>query len=232
MIMPSSPSAEHCEDDEASILPLDQPDLSNPVYRRHIAFVLADLETPASSTPTSTSTSAADRYFNVVFGSTAANSITTLKNSHDSHSSALRTEQPLCPICHLPLSLPPSENLMKTHECLLAHQLSLPHSHPPSHLPRSNKGLQYLSSYGWDPDSRQGLGTDGKGIRVPIKPNIKADTVGLGVRVNKNRGKEPRPAMLDAGKVRKLEKNDKKQKEKLQREFWGRDDIEKHLGAG
>ena len=222
----------HDEDDEISTSLLNQAYLRNPVHHKPITFVPAACVTLASPASISTSTSAADHYFSVVFGSTAADSTPVSDYLPDTDSAALGTEPLLCPACHLPLPLSTSENTIKPHECLLAHQLSLPHSHPPSHLPRSNKGLQYLSSYGWDPDSRDGLGADGKGIRVPIKPQVKADTAGLGIKINKSRKEKPRPVMLDAGKVRKLEKKDKRQREALQREFWGRDEVEKYLGPG
>ena len=227
--MPSSLPVEHEENDETSTSPLNKAYFSNPVYRRRVTFVPAAPATLAADTPVSTGTFAADRYSSIVFGSTAADTEFT-SNSNDNRSLDPRAESLSCPICHVPLPVSLSETVVKSHECLLAHQLSLPHSHPPSHLPRSNKGLQYLSSYGWDPDSRQGLGADGEGIRVPVKPKVKADTVGLGVSVDKNRTEKPKPVMLDAGKVRKLENKDRKQRQKLEREFWGRDDIEKYLG--
>jgi hypothetical protein len=40
-------------------------------------------------------------------------------------------------------------------------------------------GLRYLTTHGWDPDSRLGLGAKQEGIRIPVKPKEKHDTEGL-----------------------------------------------------
>ena len=61
---------------------------------------------------------------------------------------------------------------------------------------------------------------------------MKSNTSGLGVKVNKDRKEEPKKQMLDARKIRKLGREDKRKKEKLQREFWGRNEVEKYLGPG
>merc|ERR1719160_592997 len=54
----------------------------------------------------------------------------------------------ICETCGLEIKGNP-----KSHEQSLAHQVSLQHSHPPSHLDRSRMGLQTLRSQGWDPDA-------------------------------------------------------------------------------
>jgi hypothetical protein len=99
----------------------------------------------------------------------------------------------------------------------LAHQVCLTHSHPPSHLDRNRKGLAYLSSYGWDPDARVGLGASGQGIQYPIKSKPKDDKLGIGVVLPKeaDRRKKEKVEKLDAGKIRKLHEKDKKKAERL-----------------
>jgi G-patch domain len=156
----------------------------------------------------------------------------------------------ICEICNLPLATSP-ENLTtptrepsgetgdmptkpRPHEASLAHQVCLTHSHPPSHLDRNRKGLAYLSSYGWDPDARVGLGASGQGIQYPIKTKPKDDTLGIGAVLPREaeRRKKEKVEKLDAGKVRKLHEEDKKKAEKLREMFYRNDDVERYLGGG
>ena len=141
----------------------------------------------------------------------------------------------VCTICRLPIQSDENEiaTTSSSHELSLAHQVCAEHSYPPSHLDRDRRGLKYLASYGWDPDSRLGLGASGSGIRVPIKAKAKHDTVGLGVVLPE--GKQKAGMLiekLDAKKVRRLEAKNKKQREKLHQNFYGNDDVEKYLGTG
>ena len=121
----------------------------------------------------------------------------------------------------------------RPHEASLAHQVCLTHSHPPSHLDRNRKGLAYLSSYGWDPDSRQGLGASGEGIRYPIKTRPKDDKMGIGVVLPEeaDRRKKDKIKKLDAGKTRKAYEKDKKKAERLREMFYRNDDVERYLGS-
>jgi hypothetical protein len=124
----------------------------------------------------------------------------------------------------------------------LVHQIALPHSHPPSALDRTRKGLSILQSYGWNPDDRLGLGAQREGILHPVKAKEKRDTVGLGVNLNndepslkkkrKSTGEQKPIERLDAGKIRKLEQNNKKKHERLQTLFYSNDEVDKYLGAG
>jgi hypothetical protein len=153
----------------------------------------------------------------------------------------------VCEICNLPLSPDPvsaghaiptttSQDSVKTrpHEASLAHQVCLPHSHLPSNLDRKRKGLTYLSAYGWDPDSRLGLGAKGQGIQFPIKAKQKDDKLGLGVVLPKEEDwrKKEKKERLDAGKVRKLQEKDKSKGERLREIFYRNDDVERYLGGG
>ena len=104
--------------------------------------------------------------------------------------------QTYCDVCNLPISDPqsqsqqePTSTSTRPHEASLAHQVCLKHSHPPSHLDRTRAGMRYLSTYGWNPDSRLGLGAPGReGIREPLKGRIKHDTAGLGSGLDKDGG--------------------------------------------
>jgi hypothetical protein len=165
-----------------------------------------------------------------------------------------QTEPEVCEVCNLPLTKahdalaasmgemhgeagdtsdqrPPSKP--RPHEASLTHQVCLTHSHPPSHLDRNRKGLAYLSSYGWDPDSRLGLGVSGQGIQYPIKTKRKDDKLGIGVVLPKeaDRRKKEKIEKLDAGKVRKLHEKDKKKAERLREMFYRNDDVERYLGG-
>lgn len=123
---------------------------------------------------------------------------------------------------------------IKPHETSLVHQVCLAHSHPPSHLDRNRAGVKYLSSYGWDPDSRLGLGAKGEGVRVPIKAKVKNDTVGLGVEraISKGQVVAKKVERLDAKGLRRKELEGKKREKRLQQMFYGADDVEKYLGTG
>lgn len=112
--------------------------------------------------------------------------------------------------------------------------MCLKHSHPPSAIDRTRKGLSYLEAYGWDPDGRTGLGASGEGILYPIKANEKRDTVGLGVKTKPAKNAESlvkkKPDKFDAGRVRKMEDEGKKKREKLQQMFYQNDDVLRYLG--
>ncbi|EAA33166.2 hypothetical protein GE21DRAFT_5882 [Neurospora crassa] len=168
---------------------------------------------------------------------------TTTTTSDTIQTTTMPTEQPpivlpqqeICQICSLPYA--PNPESKAIHEQSFAHQSRLPHSHPPSALDRSRMGLKHLTSHGWDPDSRQGLGSAAQGIQFPIKGKKKDDHLGLGVEVPKN-GQLPvlpkkKEKLLDAKKVRKMAEVEKKKAERIQRELWGRGpDLERYLGKG
>jgi len=161
----------------------------------------------------------------------------------------------VCEICNLPLTSAPDALLTsmdeidtsapdpskirpspkpRPHEASIAHMVCLTHSHPPSHLDRNRKGLAYLSAYGWDPDSRLGLGASGQGIQYPIKTQPKDDKLGIGLVLPKeaDRRRKEKTEKLDAGKVRKLHEKDKKKAQRLREMFYRNDDVERYLGGG
>ncbi|KAJ5629868.1 hypothetical protein N7528_003525 [Penicillium herquei] len=157
-----------------------------------------------------------------------------------------------CEVCNLPLSTDPtsdrdeitkdqaSEPKPRPHEASLAHQLCLKHSHPPSHLDRTRTGMRYLQTYGWDPDSRLGLGASGReGIREPLKGRIKNDTAGLGAGLDKDGDPirvpkvEPKKVVkLNAKEVRRREMEAKRKGEKMRNLFFQSDEVLKYLGEG
>lgn len=162
----------------------------------------------------------------------------------------------LCEICNLPVTSQPTKDsdLDKNekapsttknnpHEASMVHQICLQHSHPPSHLDRTRHGLRYLASYGWDPDSRVGLGAEGRtGILQPIKPKAKTTTSGLGItkedeeaiaaRKDLRKQQQEQRQKLNAKQVRLAHLADKKKGEKLRELFYASDDIQRYLGGG
>ncbi|EEA26267.1 hypothetical protein TMatcc_005475 [Talaromyces marneffei ATCC 18224] len=162
----------------------------------------------------------------------------------------------VCEICYLPVIMQAtkdgdlddikttskSTNYMP-HEASMVHQICLQHSHPPSHLDRTRHGLRYLASYGWDPDSRVGLGAEGRtGMLQPIKPKAKTTTSGLGLtkedeealaaRKGLRKQQQEQRQKLNAKQVRLAHLADKKKGEKLRELFYASDDIQRCLGGG
>ncbi|KAL1962889.1 hypothetical protein VTN77DRAFT_9067 [Rasamsonia byssochlamydoides] len=173
------------------------------------------------------------------------------------HEETVVVSQKICDVCNLPLTETTTSSSSSStvitdgdrpkppptpHEASIAHQVCLEHSHPPSHLDRTRHGLRYLASYGWDPDSRLGLGAPGReGIREPIKPKVKHDTVGLGMEIDpealaqkqkvKQQQQEARKK-LNAKQVRLREMEAKKKGEKLHEMFYRSEDVQRYLGGG
>lgn len=213
------------------------------IKRKRIAFVAAAAPTQPIQSPPRTipAIPAGDRYLSIVLKNGAST------EDHESSSADVSgldegaTQQQhelkgaLCGVCSIPIDS--LEDVRSTasmnHESTIAHMVCLTHSHPPSHLDRGRQGLKYLSSYGWDPDSRKGLGANGEGIRVPIKAKLKNDTVGLGVRTKGNKKPlDTKVEKLDAKQIRKKDLEDRKKWERLQQTFYRNDDVEKYLGGG
>lgn len=235
------------EEEDEYLIPLqDQRVFGAGIKRKRVAFIPA----ASSSTPLPASTSAniGDHYLSIVFPSKEA----TLKNdgkeilkfSESSSSNIIvgtdsqetYRNVSTCQICNLPIQETESTGVsFKPHQALIAHQVCLPHSCPPSHIDRKRQGLKYLSSYGWDPDSRLGLGATGEGIRAPIKIKMKNDTVGLGVKrleeSNVARRTQAKVQKLDAKQVRSQELGARKRGERLQEMLYRHDDVERYLGS-
>ncbi|KAF8849126.1 hypothetical protein BDZ45DRAFT_708945 [Acephala macrosclerotiorum] len=241
-------------DDDTYEIPLqDQRAFGAGIKRKRVKFIpSSESSSTLVSTPKPSSKSVCDLYLGLVLPGDQSSKSEISASSHDASAILVSTGQEpgepaesvqVCKICNLPIPTENADiisdnhsNVSKTrpHEASLAHQVCLTHSHPPSHLDRNRKGLTYLSAYGWDPDSRRGLGSEGQGIQFPIKTKPKDDKLGIGSILPKEseRRKKEKPEKLDAGKVRKLQEKDKKKAERLREMFYRNDDVERYLGGG
>jgi hypothetical protein len=247
-------------DDDTYEIPLqDQRVFGAGIKRKRVKFVPSSSSASDKASSIQPSKSVSAHYLSLVLPKSSEESAQTAPASTPP-STALpeiptTSEPDVCEICNLPISVMPppivatsdGDNAIpsnadpetrpapkpRPHEASLAHQVCLTHSHPPSHLDRSRKGLAYLSAYGWDLDSRLGLGADGKGIPFPIKSKPKDDKLGIGVVVPKEVEKRKEKAgKLDAGRVRKAYEKEKRKGERLRELFYMSDDVERHLRGG
>jgi G-patch domain len=220
------------DDDDEYDLPLqDQQVFGAGIRRKRVPFVYAGSE-PALVGPTLSKPGLSDRYLSIVLPEPAENTDGHEEQSERAQNDGCPPDKVACAVCKLPITPDTSMAVAKSHESSLAHQVCLSHSHPPSHLDRDHVGLRYLSSCGWDPDGRRGLGPSGAGIRVPIKSKIKNDTVGLGVKDVGGVGvqRQAKEKMrLNAEQVRKQEAAVKKREMQLKDAFYGKD-LEAYLG--
>ncbi|KAL4863135.1 hypothetical protein BDV12DRAFT_177904 [Aspergillus spectabilis] len=250
-------------EDEDYFIPLeDQRVFGAGIARKRVPFVrssdheLSTLTSSAPSTPSGTGASIANTYLSIVMpkstSSTATassispetssisptnlNTVIPEDRSHSAPPPTSTSTSPTCEICNLPLASSKGESqLHKQHESSLAHQVCLTHSHPPSHLDRTRHGLRYLESYGWDPDSRLGLGIAGReGIRDPLKGKLKSNTVGLGavLPAPAEKRKKVKVQKLNAKQVRKGHFEARRKGEKLREMFHMDEDVLRYLGAG
>lgn len=193
--------------------------------RKKVEFVPAQ-DPDASSTingagTNSTSTLIGDLYASVVL-------------KQDAPPTSNNKEPETCSVCGLPIT-----TTKEKHEASLAHQASITHSHPPSALDRSRMGLRTLASRGWDPDARVGLGREGEGMRYPIKVLAKEDNMGIGAAEEAKRLEEERKKkkvvveepvkVLSAKELKAQEVKQRKKGEVLQREIFGRGDLDQYL---
>jgi len=192
-----------------------------PTKRRQIKFVKADSEliTPQ---PQPTGANVGDHYLALVLGD-------------QNHQSTTTSTSQLCSVCMLPLAI----GTVTNHETSIAHQVCLPHTHPPSALDRKRKGLTYLQGYGWDPDSRKGLGVEGReGILHPIRPQAKPDRAGIKQKSNLDKDEKDEKIVkvkekhvkLNVKQLKRSVEDDKKKRERLQRLFYTDEDVLRHLG--
>jgi hypothetical protein len=235
-------------DDEYEVPLQDQRVFGAGIKRQRVRFVPSSSSTPAPNAPPSQSIS--DFYLSLVLSKKPSPFVTATKTTSQQEASAeesIETAQEpsnseVCNVCKLPLTSTNSTAIIETedaatdsrpHEASIAHQVCLTHSHPPSHLDRNRKGLGILSSYGWDPDSRLGLGASGQGIQFPIKVKQKDDKMGIGLVLPKDidKMKRKKKEKMDAGKVRKMYDEDKRKGERLREMFYRNDDVERYLGG-
>jgi hypothetical protein len=208
------------DDSDISTIPFtEQPAFGKGLWRHPIKFIPASTPTttPTASTSTSTPISIADAYLAIVCPSSAP----TTESSH-----------PICPTCNSPIK----EADNRTHYLSLVHQLSLPRMATPSAIDRTRMGLKYMEKHGYDVDARKGLGTTGEGRLYPIVPKEKRDLHGIGVPVRHERdsvpgvGKARVVERLDAGKIQKRAKAERKRDERLRKMFYEDEKVSKYLG--
>ena len=230
------------EDDEYEIPLRDQRYFGAGLKRKRIQFVPSTTTTTtARSLPTTSSTSVADRYLSIALKKATPESSgldispgrKAQPRTHverETHDAPDVVDEAQCDICHVPVNL--SNAQAKTdHECSITHQIRLQHSHPPSHIDRTRKGLNVLESHGWDPDTRLGLGAKGsEGRLYPVRAVENPAKSGLGARVDKVKVKE-KPVRLDVGKARLMALEGKKRAERLRNAFYRSDEVEKYLAG-
>ncbi|KAF2131656.1 hypothetical protein P153DRAFT_336153 [Dothidotthia symphoricarpi CBS 119687] len=224
-----NPRDEYDEDDprrddaDISTAPfVDQPAYGRGLWKRPVSFVSATSTLPTSTTkPTPDGRTMAEKYLAIMF-----------PNGQPQP----RPEAfPLCGICGEPVK----ESDPRIHYLSPAHQAVLPRAPIPSSIDRTRMGLKYLQNYGFDVDARVGLGASGQGMLFPLVPKEKRDRLGLGIEKKGGDGSrgtgdtaaaQVKDLKLGAGKIRKLAKVEKKRHEKLQKMFYGNDEVEKYLG--
>ena len=222
-------------DDEYYTVPLtDQAVFGAGLKRKRVPFVPADSSISTQTSQNPPPESASSKYLSIVLPQ-----LTTQSGLGGNAKDPSKTR---CEICSLPLpeaDLPDEDTAPRSrtaHAASLVHQACLTHSHPPSHLDRNRKGLKYLSSYGWDPDARVGLGRDGaEGRLAPLKAKEKNDTLGLGLKISRKHMQatgpgDRKPVRMDAKGVRKRAIEEKRREEKMREMFWGREDVARYLG--
>ncbi|KAK5988165.1 hypothetical protein PT974_12305 [Cladobotryum mycophilum] len=202
--------------------------------RKRVEFVKATDPDAGNSVigQSKAASSIGDLYASIVLGKSSPATPAKSESCNPAESTSTSTsvlpenkeEPPLCAVCLLPIT-----TSMRQHEASLAHQVSVAHSHPPSALDRSRMGLRALESQGWDPDSRLGLGRDGEGMRFPIKPAVKEDTLGIGATLPDKREIKEKSKPLTTKERGALEDKERKRGERLQAEIYGRIDVEKYL---
>ena len=230
-------------DDNEYYVPLqDQRVFSAGIRRKGVKFVPSTNSDPDQQSELgSPAKGAGDRYLAIVLDKKRIKN--GLENDQPRETplaeTTSETETPavaVCDVCRLPIPTDDDDAEgvnPKPHETSLAHQVCLEHSHPPSHLDRSRQGLKYLSSYGWDPDARQGLGATGAGIRIPIKSQPKNDSLGLGLLAPLPSNKIIKHPLkkLDAKQTRKGEAQMQRDRQKLREMFYQHEDVDKYLGS-
>ncbi|KAK0282041.1 hypothetical protein LTR35_007138 [Friedmanniomyces endolithicus] len=205
--------------DEYEVPLRDQRFFGAGVKRRRIQFVASTDESATTpSLPTPPRDSASKRYLDIVLKASD-------ETERTSSEEATSPEQRACEICHRPLR---TKDAVLPHESSIAHQICLQHSHPPSHIDRTRRGLAVLEGHGWSPDSRLGLGAEGEGRMHPVKAVKNPERAGLGARQEEAKAVK-KAVMLDAGKVKLLQLEGKKKAEQLRNAFYRSEEVEKYL---
>ena len=231
------------DSDEEYTIPLqDQRAFGAGLKRKRIQFICSSdtTSTAINNSATPYSRSVSKTYLDLVIPQ-SSDSFAAQNSKSDAYLAS--TDQQICDTCSLPI--PPLRSSTH-HAALLAHQLSLPHSHPPSALPHDRTGVRLLRAKGWDPDARIGLGAKGQGIRFPIKAKEKNDKLGIGASIPKPKHDRPEVSRaIGQEKYRKEKENDrgkngkgwlkksiekeKQRSNKLQELFYESEEVSKYL---
>lgn len=197
-------------DDDISTEPFVNQPITKSLWRYPVKFVSASSSDTAIKPAAPKPLSIADQYLAIVF----PNGLPKTESTH-----------PICPTCNERIT----EADERAHFLSIGHQMAIPRGPTPSSIDRTRMGLKYMEKYGWDVDSRKGLGATGEGIVNPIIPKEKRDKHGVGVQVGKKAVAEKPREILDAAQMKKKVAEDKKKAEKLQRMFYGDDKVEQYL---
>lgn len=240
----------HSDDEEYTIPLQDKRVFAAGIKRKRVHFVAASDTACNNAAPMSSGPSASDFYLNLVLPKQDSSSTTRASSalpqaSIEQHTAALESPatEVVCQTCGLPID---TSSSITPHAALLAHQLSLPHSHPPSSLSRTHPGLRILQSQGWDPDSRLGLGAMGGGIRFPIKAKEKGNKMGVGASIPVPKKGDAEVSMaVQESRIKKKKEDERKKKgkgwlkkqveqerrkgDKLKDLFYGSEELDKHL---
>ncbi|KAF2120648.1 hypothetical protein BDV96DRAFT_565273 [Lophiotrema nucula] len=201
------------DQDYISTVPFTElPQFSRGLSRHPIKFIPAGTLPSTIPTPAVEGPSIADAYLSIVF-----------PNGRP----ATPSEYPICSVCNLPKK----EGSDAKHHLSLGHQMALPRAPTPSGIDRTRMGLKYMEKHGFDVDSRRGLGATQQGMLYPIQPVEKADKLGIGLNAGqKVKVQEVQEVRLGAGEMRKKVLLEKKKAERLRKEFYGDEKVEKYLG--
>lgn len=229
-------------DDEYTIPLQDQRAFGAGLKRKRVQFVRSsETTTDTISSATSYGHKVSKTYLGLVLPQSSDG---VEEETSKTETSLTETEPQICETCSLPI--PPLPSSSSPHAALLAHQLSLPHSHPPSSLPPNRTGVRMLRDQGWDADARTGLGAHGDGIRYPIKAKEKNDKLGIGATMPKpkrdvlelSRGvgqaktrqeKENEKGKKKKGWVKKTAEDEKRRSDRLQQLFYESEEVSKYL---
>jgi len=206
------------------------------IKRKRIDFVPQSASTAVVTTSTTSKQGAGDLYLSIVLSKKARGDEIVEVAQPTAHkieeevpkSEVLSDEKPatICSICTRPITTSISQ-----HEATIHHQLALPHSHPPSSIDRTSRGLNYLSSYGWDPDARLGLGASNSGRLHPVRATDRLDKDKLGVGATQATiRKAIKEKKLDAGETKKKEEEIKARAARMRQLVFNSDEVNKHLG--
>ncbi|KAF2761879.1 hypothetical protein EJ05DRAFT_507495 [Pseudovirgaria hyperparasitica] len=263
-------------DEEFYTIPIkDQRVFGAGIKRKRVAFVRASTAASTTTSPNTSNTTPtlAEQYLakhaqkNTQASQLAAAAAATADDGDDDNDNITPAQPPPLPKCeickhpirtHTPTSPSNGNNTHNNtkqtvsipHEATIPHQLALAHSHPPSSIDRTSRGLPYMQARGWDPDARQGLGATGSGMLYPIEAVEKRNRFGIGVRVKKKQvlaegeDKEGKKAErererimkkklvnLDAKQIRRLDDEERRVADRMRELFYRDESVDKLLGA-